>query len=41
MEAVRKFAGPDVGAAKYYEEDRDFLLKFEPRVQHYVVAWHS
>ena len=27
-----------VGLAKYYAEDEDFLLEFEPCVQHYVVA---
>ena len=36
--AIRAFAGRDVLKAKYYPEDKDFLLEFEPRVQHYVVA---
>ncbi len=35
MDAVRAFAGEDVEAAKYYPEDADFLLEFEPRVVHY------
>ncbi len=34
-EAIRSFAGSDVLKAKYYPEDRDFLLEFEPEVQHY------
>jgi heme-degrading monooxygenase HmoA len=38
LDAIRAFAGEDVEAAKYYPEDRDFLLEFEPRVVHYDVA---
>ena len=34
-EAIAGFAGDDIGLAKYYPEDRDFLLEFEPRVRHY------
>jgi len=41
MDAVRGFAGQDVEAAKYYPEDRDFLLEFEPKVVHYEVAGQS
>ncbi|WP_338252870.1 antibiotic biosynthesis monooxygenase [Pyrodictium abyssi] len=41
MDAIKRFAGDDVEAAKYYEEDREFLLEFEPRVQHYTVVWRS
>ncbi len=37
-EAVRAFAGSDVLKAKYYPEDRDFLLEFEPEVQHFEVV---
>jgi len=37
-DAVRAFAGDDVLRAKYYPEDHDYLLEFEPLVQHYVVA---
>ncbi len=37
-EAVRRFAGEDVEAAKYYPEDEEFLLEFEPRVVHYEVV---
>ena len=35
--AVEKFAGPDIERAKYYPEDKDFLLEFEPTVTHYEV----
>ena len=40
MEAVGRFAGPDVDRAKYYPEDPQFLLELEPTVVHYEVA-HS
>jgi len=36
--AIRAFAGEDLLKAKYYPEDQDFLLEFEPTVQHYVVT---
>jgi heme-degrading monooxygenase HmoA len=41
MDAVRAFAGADAEVAKYYPEDRDFLLEFEPRVVHYDVVGES
>lgn len=34
LKAVELFAGADVELAKYYPEDADFLLEFEPRVLH-------
>jgi heme-degrading monooxygenase HmoA len=37
MDAIRAFAGDDVEQARYYLEDRDFLLELEPRVTHYEV----
>lgn len=37
-ECIRAFAGDDLLVAKYYPEDRDFLLEFEPRVQHFTVT---
>ena len=37
-ESIRAFAGDDLLRAKYYPEDQDFLLEFEPKVQHFVVA---
>ncbi len=35
LQSIRAFAGDDVERAKYYPEDRDFLLAFEPTVQHW------
>jgi heme-degrading monooxygenase HmoA len=37
IESIRAFAGDDVNVAKYYPEDKDFLLEFEETVQHYEV----
>lgn len=37
-DAIRAFAGSDVLQAKYYPEDRDYLLELEPVVQHYLVV---
>jgi heme-degrading monooxygenase HmoA len=37
-DAIRAFAGSEVLKAKYYAEDKDFLLEFEDRVKHYVVV---
>ena len=36
--SIRAFAGDDLLVAKYYPEDRDFLLGFEPQVQHFTVT---
>jgi len=38
LEAIKSFAGDPVDRAKYYPEDRDFLLDFEPKVQHWEVV---
>ncbi|RZA32857.1 MAG: antibiotic biosynthesis monooxygenase [Lysobacteraceae bacterium] len=35
--AIAAFAGDDITQAKYYPEDRGFLLEFEPQVQHYAL----
>jgi heme-degrading monooxygenase HmoA len=37
-DAVRAFAGSEVLKAKYYTEDKDFLLEFEDEVHHYAVV---
>jgi hypothetical protein len=34
IESIKKFAGEDYERAKYYPEDADFLLEFEPHVIH-------
>jgi heme-degrading monooxygenase HmoA len=38
LESIKGFAGEQVEAAKYYPEDKDFLLEFEPTVVHYEVV---
>ena len=37
LEAIRRFAGEDYEKARYYPEDRDFLVELEPFVDHYEV----
>jgi len=41
MSVIRGFAGADVEHAKYYPEDQDFLMEFEPTVVHYEVVGQS
>ena len=36
--AIRAFAGEEVLKAKYYPQDEEFLLEFEPEVRHYQVV---
>jgi heme-degrading monooxygenase HmoA len=33
--SIKGFAGEDISVARYYPEDSDFLLEFEPTVSHY------
>ena len=35
LASIEAFAGQDVQRAKYYPEDKEFLLAFEPTVQHW------
>ena len=37
-QAIERFAGNDFLKAKYYPEDSDFLLEFEPEVQHFTIV---
>ena len=37
LQVVKNFAGEDYTKAKYYPEDKNFLLEFEERVEHYEV----
>lgn len=37
QEAVSVFAGPDIRVAKYFPEDKKYLLEFEPTVMHFEV----
>src|SRR5476651_1559273 len=39
--SIRQFAGDQLTKAKYYSEDKDFLLEFEPEVIHYEVVGSS
>jgi len=41
MNAIKGFAGDEIERAKYYPEDKGFLLEFEPTVVHYEVAGYS
>ncbi len=41
MEVIKEFAGEDIGKARYYPEDRKFLLELEPEVKHYELAFES
>jgi len=34
-ESIKKFAGDDFENARYYEEDKKYLLEFEKNVTHY------
>jgi heme-degrading monooxygenase HmoA len=34
FESIRAFAGGDMEKAKYYEEDKGYLLELEPSVAH-------
>lgn len=37
LEIIKQFAGDEVDKAKYYPEDKDFLLEFEEKVSHWEV----
>jgi len=41
LDVIKGFAEDDIEAAKYYPEDKDFLLEFEPTVVHYEVVGHT
>jgi heme-degrading monooxygenase HmoA len=38
VESIKKFAGEDYEKARYYPEDKDYLLEFEEKVAHYEVV---
>jgi heme-degrading monooxygenase HmoA len=38
LEAIRGFAGADLEQARYYPEDRTYLLELEPTVTHHEVV---
>jgi len=37
LEVIKNFAGEDLEKAKYYDEDKNYLLEFEDKVKHYEV----
>ena len=37
LEVIKNFAGEDYEIAKYYPEDKEFLLEFEEKVLHFEV----
>ena len=37
-ESIKAFAGNDIEIARYYDNDKNYLLELEPHVQHYE-AW--
>ena len=37
LEVIKNFAGEDYEKAKYYPEDKEYLLEFEENVTHYEV----
>ena len=37
LDAIRSFAGEDYEKARYYPEDRKFLIELEPSVEHFDV----
>jgi heme-degrading monooxygenase HmoA len=37
LDVIKNFAGEDFEKAKYYPEDKGFLLEFEEKVRHYEV----
>jgi heme-degrading monooxygenase HmoA len=40
-QAVRQFAGPDMGRAVFYPEDDRFLISRDDQVDHYEVVFDS
>jgi hypothetical protein len=41
LDVIKDFAGDDAELAKYYPEDKGFLLEFEPGVVHYEIVGQS
>ena len=37
IESIKQVVGPQFEKARYYPEDKDFLLELEPNVDHYEV----
>lgn len=41
VESIKKFAGEYFEKAKYYPEDKKYLLEFEDKVNHYKTFTHG
>jgi heme-degrading monooxygenase HmoA len=41
IDSIKMFAGADYHKAKYYPEDKNFLLEFEEEVAHHEVFYSS
>lgn len=41
VESIKNFAGEDYEKARYYPEDKDFLLEFEEKVTHFEVMFSA
>jgi len=41
LDVIKDFAGDDAELAKYYPEDKGFLLEFEPGIVHYEIVGQS
>ncbi len=41
INAIKQFAGEDYEKARYYPEDKDYLLEFEPLVTHYEILEYN
>lgn len=41
IEVIKKFAGDEYEKAKYYPEDKHYLLEFEERVTHHEVFYYK
>ena len=39
-ESIKQFAGEEFEKARYYEEDKKYLLEIEEKVIHYETFWH-
>jgi heme-degrading monooxygenase HmoA len=37
LEVIKNFAGQDFEKAKYYDEDKKYLIEFEEKVKHFEV----
>ena len=37
FESIEKFAGPNLAKAKYFDQDKDYLIELEPEVAHFEV----